>query len=912
MCTVIILVVTLPCMDSSLFSQSWQKFVIDSNMIAPVEPRAADMDSDGDVDIIICDWKKHSVFWYENTGDNVTWTRHTIDNQLPSCMSVGIADFNADRKLDIAVTSWVNTGKEQVVLYQNNLPAGTWLRDIIDTEANGSMWLDVGDIDKDGDIDIVASASNDSAVGIIYWHENAGGTPVSWSRRLVCKKVQEGHLALADIDNDDTLDVVAALAKIGSIVWMEPRQRATEWQQHEIARNLAGVRPISVGDVNYDGKTDVVGRSHDDSSVVIYKQLRNGQYISWQKMHIGKLPPKGFAGIVEVDGDSARDVVVMSSKDNLAVWYRNDGTNRDWARYTIDNKFIGARKFCTVDLDGDGDQDIVACAQQAANSSDPGSLVWYRNDFTVPYLSVSPTVLDFGKVMVNSTVTMTLEITNSGTSTLDIDTLTIPGSPSAPFRIDDANPCKLPPGESIFRDIICAPVQAGSSKEILHISTSDPESPWVDISMLVDGVTDSIPYPSIRPMVLDFGNVKIGCTEDRSLAITNNGTGVLLVDTLQVQGSPSTPFSIIASEAFSLTPRENTNRIVSCTPTYEGTKVDTLRIHSNAQGSPVIDVKLIVNGITGLYPQVSVYPTVLNFGNVPLETTMRLPLKIINRGTGPLMVNAIEIRGTSPAPFSIDDPAATSIAAGDTVTRWISCMPIAVGIKTKPLRISSNDPEKPDMHVNLIVNGVRDPDPHVRIKTPTIDFGSMPVFSSTVRTLEITNIGGSPLAVDSMRILGSGTRVYTLGDACSFTVQPGDTACRAIHCTPTIEGISQRQLHIECNDPDCHDVYVMLIVDGNRTDIADVPVSPTLRMDQNFPNPFNQSTEIEYSIPVDGHVMLIIFDLLGREVDRLVDGIKTAGIHHIPFNGANLPSGVYICRIEWNEQIIVRRMTLIK
>ncbi len=68
-------------------------------------------------------------------------------------------------------------------------------------------------------------------------------------------------------------------------------------------------------------------------------------------------------------------------------------------------------------------------------------------------------------------------------------------------------------------------------------------------------------------------------------------------------------------------------------------------------------------------------------------------------------------------------------------------------------------------------------------------------------------------------------------------------------------------------------------------------------LSQNFPNPFNPSTKIEYQIPSYSHVTLKLYDVLGREIATLVDEEKTVGIYEITFIAGNLPSGVYFYKL---------------
>jgi len=81
---------------------------------------------------------------------------------------------------------------------------------------------------------------------------------------------------------------------------------------------------------------------------------------------------------------------------------------------------------------------------------------------------------------------------------------------------------------------------------------------------------------------------------------------------------------------------------------------------------------------------------------------------------------------------------------------------------------------------------------------------------------------------------------------------------------------------------------------------------------QNYPNPFNPSTTIKYSIPTNHHVILKVYDMLGREVQTLVNEEKQMGNYEITFDGHNLASGIYIYRITAGTSTSARKMQFIK
>jgi phosphatidylserine/phosphatidylglycerophosphate/cardiolipin synthase-like enzyme len=81
---------------------------------------------------------------------------------------------------------------------------------------------------------------------------------------------------------------------------------------------------------------------------------------------------------------------------------------------------------------------------------------------------------------------------------------------------------------------------------------------------------------------------------------------------------------------------------------------------------------------------------------------------------------------------------------------------------------------------------------------------------------------------------------------------------------------------------------------------------------QNFPNPFNPATVISYQLPVDAHVVLAVYDLLGREVDVLVNGRQSAGRYRVQFDARALASGVYLCRMTAGGYSQTRKMVLVR
>ena len=91
---------------------------------------------------------------------------------------------------------------------------------------------------------------------------------------------------------------------------------------------------------------------------------------------------------------------------------------------------------------------------------------------------------------------------------------------------------------------------------------------------------------------------------------------------------------------------------------------------------------------------------------------------------------------------------------------------------------------------------------------------------------------------------------------------------------------------------------------------SDVP--STFGLDQNFPNPFNPTTNIRYSIIKTSQVTLKVFDLLGRQVRTLVHIMQAPGQYTVSFNAQDLASGVYFYRLQSGDMSITKKLVLMK
>ncbi len=101
-------------------------------------------------------------------------------------------------------------------------------------------------------------------------------------------------------------------------------------------------------------------------------------------------------------------------------------------------------------------------------------------------------------------------------------------------------------------------------------------------------------------------------------------------------------------------------------------------------------------------------------------------------------------------------------------------------------------------------------------------------------------------------------------------------------------------------------------VNVGLTDVAEDAIPTEFALYQNFPNPFNPTTNIKFALPKESNVTLKIYNVLGQEVETLISKVMPAGYHTVDFNATKLSSGMYIYRIEADNFVQVKKMLLMK
>jgi len=109
-------------------------------------------------------------------------------------------------------------------------------------------------------------------------------------------------------------------------------------------------------------------------------------------------------------------------------------------------------------------------------------------------------------------------------------------------------------------------------------------------------------------------------------------------------------------------------------------------------------------------------------------------------------------------------------------------------------------------------------------------------------------------------------------------------------------------------------VWVALVTDSSTITIAqdEIFAPDEFLLYQNYPNPFNPTTTLSYQLPEAGYVTLKVYDMLGNELETLVNAVRPAGVHEVTFNSGNLSSGLYLYKMNSGIFEKIRKMLLVK
>eukprot|EP00944_MAST-04C_sp_MAST-4C-sp1_P001464 g1464.t1 len=313
----------------------------------------------------------------------------TITTQAYGARSVYAVDIDGDGDIDIlSASSGVQPTSESMALssrkydykiawYENTDGKGTFssqhiIINIITTQAIGAKSVYAADVDGDGDIDVLSASENDQKIA---WYENTDG------KGTFNRTTQ--HINIYDVTYPHIIATQANIAKSVYAVDIDAWYENTDGKgtfnrttQHIITTQANVAKSVYAVDIDGDGDIDVLSASFGDNKIAWYENTDGKGTFSSQHIITTQANWARSVYAVDIDGDGDIDVLSASENDDKIAWYENadgKGTFSSTTHHIITTQANGARSVYAADVDGDGDIDVFSA------SENDDKIAWYEN-----------------------------------------------------------------------------------------------------------------------------------------------------------------------------------------------------------------------------------------------------------------------------------------------------------------------------------------------------------------------------------------------------------------------------------------------------------------------------------------------------------------------------------------------------
>lgn len=351
----------------------WYKNTDGQGSFAPSQPvctsdshssniQAKDMDGDGDIDIITNSGATDSISWFENMDGQGTFSEeHVITSDPAIYQKIEVADIDGDGDMDILTSDYTN---DDVGWFKNLNGQGDFgPKQVITADVQRPQGVSAADLDGDGDLDVLATSQLFDHK--LVWYENLNGQGNFGPERFVSPDVQSQFLVTtADLDNDGDLDVISGASYRGTIYWYKNLDGLGNFgPKQQITNQIEFLREINLADLDNDGDLDLMSASATDDKIAYYLNTDGQGNFGPQQVVVeinGVNRPYTVMSI-DMDGDGDKDILSASNGDDKIAWLENlDGLGSFSAPKTISLQLDYPISVNAADIDGDGDMDVVS------------------------------------------------------------------------------------------------------------------------------------------------------------------------------------------------------------------------------------------------------------------------------------------------------------------------------------------------------------------------------------------------------------------------------------------------------------------------------------------------------------------------------------------------------------------------
>ncbi|NQV17543.1 MAG: VCBS repeat-containing protein [Armatimonadetes bacterium] len=366
----------LLCIIVSIFAMD-NEFImheICNDYIQGMEIFSIDFDNDGDFDLLTAG--TDCKLW-SNDG-NGSFTDTDILSNTAMSRSIRAADLDDDGDTDVVIAILYSN---QVIIMEN---IGTGFNQIIlDNSLVMPHTIELKDLDSDGDIDILCSEfDNSNAMSEVAWWENLGNLNFS-DKNIITEMFQQSPFVFADfIDSDEHMDVVACGEVYSDVVWWQNDGEENFGDGIYIDTFFNLVHTVVGNDLDQDGDVDVLGAACMGGLLAWWENDGDGGF---SRHDIDTFGGALWMDCADFDNDGDMDLFAVGQGPNCAYLYENLG-NEVFEEIPLPGIFGDGFSATAEDFDNDGDMDLAAIGRSS------GQICWWENmyygiDFTANPLS---------------------------------------------------------------------------------------------------------------------------------------------------------------------------------------------------------------------------------------------------------------------------------------------------------------------------------------------------------------------------------------------------------------------------------------------------------------------------------------------------------------------------------------------
>jgi hypothetical protein len=326
---------------------------------------AADIDSDGNADVIVASFDDGKVSWYKNLGSSGLFSKQkVITKNADGAAAVHVADLDGDGDNDVISGSYENlsnSGDNKLAWYENKEDGGFSDQKVIDDffSDDGVLSVFAADINDNGLKDIIVAVGDGLTSGEIGWYKNEGDGSFSSDYNLIADDIEVESVYAGDPDGDSDMDVLSKSSE-EEIAWYLNSDGS--FSGNKKMNVPGGSEDLYYADIDGDGTRDVLSSSRDKVSWYKISDEPDATF-SWSNEKIVAEDVDNAESIypADLDGDSDLDVLSAERGTNKISAYENKG-EEGFTELVITTEANEARSVHAADFYGDGDPDVVAAS----------------------------------------------------------------------------------------------------------------------------------------------------------------------------------------------------------------------------------------------------------------------------------------------------------------------------------------------------------------------------------------------------------------------------------------------------------------------------------------------------------------------------------------------------------------------